>query len=457
MVLVALTLVLSLAMLPEAAESVRPGAEPRAASSAAAALTFHQEVWAEFLDGPTAMEFAPDGRLFVAQQAGNVRIVRDGMLLQEPFLTVDAAVHPEGGLIGVTLDPAFETSGFVYVYYTYALSEESKANRVSRFQVSESDPDRADLDSEAVIIDGIPGANVHNGGGLHFGVDGMLYIGTGAVGTDDASAQDLGTLAGKLLRLNPDGTVPDDNPFVGQDGVRPEIYAYGLRNAFSFGIDPQTGLMLINDVGDDAFEEVNVGSPGANYGWPLCEGYCGTNASGVAVSDELVDPLYVYPHGVGSAIAGGKFVRSPELPEALQGSYVFADFLQDFIRVLDPRTGRACDLHVGDDEVRKPVDLDIGPDGHLYYLRNVPGKVYRLSIAGNPAGVASERLYLLGDLNCSGETDSIDALLVLHTEAGYISFLLCQCADVNNDLRVDSVDASLILQHDARLIDISDR
>ena len=227
-----------------------------------------------------------------------------------------------------------------------------------------------------MILDNISGSSAdnHNGGAIHFGPDGKLYVAVGDNATA-AAAQDLGSLRGKLLRLNPDGSCPSDNPFVNTPGARCEVYSYGLRNPFTFAFDPQDGRLRINDVGENAWEEINPGVVGANYGWPACEG-----PQGVGVGDcnnpGYVYPIHAYTHSQGSAITGGVFYRGSTFPAEFAGDYFYSDYLGDFIRYFD-----------GSDHPWRaasgPVDLKVGPDGALYYASIASGNIQRIQAAGS--------------------------------------------------------------------------
>jgi glucose/arabinose dehydrogenase len=316
---------------------------------------FEETVVASELDTPTDMEFAPDGRLFVAEQEGTVRIIDNGELLPTPFLTIED-VEPlrDSGLLGLTFGLDFDTDGNVFVYYTKPGDE--LENVVSRFTVSADDPNIVDPSSEVVIFDDIPGNPEHNGGQIHFGPDGKLYILIGDV-KSKGDVQSLESLIGKVLRINPDGSVPSDNPFVEDSDARGEIWAYGFRNPFKGDIDHVTGKMYINDVGQRGWEEINLVSEGANYGWPECEGECEDSTS--------ENPIYAYSQSSGCAITGGAFYREVQFPEGYHGSYFFADFCAQWIKRLLP------DNTVKDfvsDSAKAIVDLEVGPDGSLYYL-----------------------------------------------------------------------------------------
>lgn len=328
------------------------------------------------LVSPTAMEIAPDGRIFVCEQGGKLRVIKSGALLATPFVTLTVDNQGERGLIGVALDPAFASNGRVYVYYTTPTP--TPHNRVSRF-VAQGDVAAA---GETVLFElpSLGQALVHNGGGLHFGTDGKLYVGVGENATP-GNSQSMGTTMGKLLRLNTDGSIPTDNPFFATaSGNNRAIWAMGLRNPFTFGVHPGTGTILINDVGNAAFEEIDRGASGANFGWPTTEG--------PTTDARFVTPLFSYAHGMtsttGCAIAGGTFYApaTVSLPAGFVGKYFFADYCSNWVRVLDPAAGTAADFASG---LAAPVDLDVGPDGHLYVLAHGDGTIVRIRPASGQA------------------------------------------------------------------------
>src|SRR5437016_6206637 len=263
---------------------------PGVAPAATLPPGFSESVVASGISSPTAMEFAPDGRLFVCQQNGQLRVIKNDVLLAAPFLTVTPDSNGERGLLGVAFDPNFASNQRVYIYYTVPGSPPH--NRVSRFTAS---GDAAVSGSETVILElnNLSSANNHNGGAIHFGLDGKLYVAAGD-NANSANSQTLGTLLGKILRLNADGSIPADNPFYNvATGVNRVIWALGLRNPFTFAIQPGTGRIFINDVGENTWEEIDDGVAGANYGWPSCEGACGTP------NPNLRDPIYQYSHAEG--------------------------------------------------------------------------------------------------------------------------------------------------------------
>ena len=311
---------------------------------------------------PTAMEFAPDGRLFVCLQGGQLRVIENGVLLATPFVTVPTTANGERGLLGIAFDPNFASNQFVYVYYTVITAPIH--NRVSRFTANGN---VAVPGSETVILelDNLSGATNHNGGAIHFGPDGKLYVAVGE-NANAGNSQILTNRLGKMLRINADGTIPSDNPtsFPGiagsPTGDNRAIWAVGLRNPFTFGFQPGTGRLFINDVGQSTFEEINDGIAGSNYGWSICEGFCSPpNAN-------YRDPLFEYGHGssgtTGCAIVGGAFYNPAinQFPASYVGKYFFGDLCSGWIRLFDPSNGTASDFAT---DISTLVDLKVGPEG----------------------------------------------------------------------------------------------
>ena len=315
------------------------------------------------LDEPTNLAFAPDGRMFVTERDGTVWVVQPGAdevdpvpLLQLPSVATDN----ERGLLGIALDPGFATNGYFYLYFTHG---SLLRNRVSRFQVTGGIASTA---SELVIWQNTFAAAVwHQGGDIHFGPDGYLYI---AVGDHLSSqtAQSLTSFNGKILRIAADGSVPTDNPFY--DGAGPNadaIWVRGLRNPFRFSIDAPTGRMMIGDVGEGTTEEVNVGVRGANYGWPQCEGSCG--------SAGMTNPVHSYAHnGRDASVTGGFIYRGTQFPAEYQGSYFFADYAMNWIRRL---TFDAAGNVTGVRNFEPPNGAVDGPYGDIVGARRGPGRL----------------------------------------------------------------------------------
>jgi glucose/arabinose dehydrogenase len=320
------------------------------------------------LSNATAMQFAPDGRLFIAEQGGRLRVVKDGALLPTPFLTVTVDSSGERGLLGVAFDPAFASNRFVYVYYT--ATTPTIHNRISRFTAN---GDTAVAGSETIVLelDNLSGATNHNGGALSFGPDGKLYAAVGE-NANGANSQTLGNLLGKMLRLNADGSIPTDNPFFNSTtGRNRAIWALGLRNPFTFAFNAAGGQLFINDVGQNTWEEIDDGVAGANYGWPETEG--------ATADPRFRSPRYTYNHSTPGvcAITGGVFYSplTPQFPAEYAQDYFFADFCGGWIRRLDVATGTVTTFATG---IASPVDLKVSDDGALYYLARGANALYRI-------------------------------------------------------------------------------
>jgi glucose/arabinose dehydrogenase len=326
---------------------------------------------------------APDGdsRLFVVEQPGRIRIVRDGELVTEPFLDIVSKVESDGneqGLLSVAFHPDYGSNGFFYVNYTDASGD----TRVERYSVSGADPERADPASAKLIIGYDQPYGNHNGGHVLFGPDGMLYIPTGdggAGGDPQGHGQNRNSLLGKILRIDVDGgdpyAVPTDNPFVGQAGVRPEIWAWGLRNPWRVAFDEQDGLLFVADVGQNAYEEISVipdDDAGVNFGWNRMEArHCFPSGSNCS-QEGLTLPVVEYPRSQGISITGGFVYRGAAIPE-LQGRYVYADFGRDWIRSFRYEGG----------EARGDAELDVeGVSSISSFGRDSQGEMYVVSLAG---------------------------------------------------------------------------
>ncbi len=352
---------------------------------------FTESQWGSDMSGaPTAMAFAPDGRLFVCLQDGHLRVIdKNGVLLASAFVTLSVDSNGERGLLGVAFDPNFASNHYVYVYHTVPGS--TAHNRISRFTAN---GDVAVANSEFVVVDldNLSSATNHNGGAIHFGPDGKLYAGVGE-NADGANSQSLSNRLGKMLRINSDGTIPPDNPasFPGisgsTSGANRAIWAVGLRNPFTFAFQPGTTRMFINDVGQSTWEEINDGIADSNYGWPVAEG------PATPPNPNFRDPIFYYGHGssstTGCAIVGGAFYNPPVLqfPRSFVGKYFFADLCSGWIRVLNTSNNTASDFASG---ISSPVDLHVGPDGALYYLTH-GGQVFRIQATPSQAMNISTR------------------------------------------------------------------
>jgi uncharacterized repeat protein (TIGR03806 family) len=348
------------------AESLDELAAPREPRVPELPEGFADEVVAAGITGATGMAVAPDGRIFICEQTGALRVVRNDALLPDPAVTVEVDSAWERGLLGVALDPDF--TAHQRLFLLHVSPKPFPHHRVSRFTLR---GDSAVSGSEVVLLEGddqtklggsIPAG--HQGGGAHFGKDGCLYLGIGEQ-TAGSPSQRLDTLQGKLLRIRADGSIPEDNPFYRvASGKYRAIWAYGLRNPFGFAVEPDTGRIFVNDVGSSRWEEINEGIAGANYGWP--------DSEGPTTNPLHRGPLHAYGESPTQSIAGGAFYEpsTMQFPPEYAGKYFFADYILNWIRVLDPREPRsAAEFARG---LSGPVDLQVGPDGSLYCLnRNV--------------------------------------------------------------------------------------
>lgn len=298
------------------------------------------EVVAENLQVPWAIDFASDGRIFFTERPGRVRVIQDGRLLPEPWATLPVAAVGEGGLLGLALDPQFERNRYVYVYYTYRYDQGQLRNRVVRL----TDRDGRGQDPET-IIDGIAGANIHDGGRIKFGPDGKLYITTGDA-SQSQLAQDMNSLAGKILRLNADGSIPSDNPFPGSP-----VYSLGHRNPQGLAWHPVTGQLFATEHGPTGNDEVNIIQPGGNYGWPVVQARAGRS--------QFIDPILVFSPSV--APTGATFFQDEFFFTTLRGEHLHRVTLQppDFRQV-------QRDQRLLEGEYGRLRDAVVGPDGALY-------------------------------------------------------------------------------------------
>jgi glucose/arabinose dehydrogenase len=317
------------------------------------------------LDHPTAMAMTPDGRMFITQQGGAMRVVKNGALLPGSALTVTTTFNGERGLLGIAVDPDFATTNHIFVYYT--ATSPTIHNRLSRFTMS---GDSVVAGSEFVLADfpTLSSATNHNGGALSFGGDGKLYVAIGE-NANPSLAQQVNTTFGKMLRFNKDGTIPSDNPFFATNtGLNRSVWASGLRNPYTFAVQPGTGRMFINDVGQNSWEEINEGGAGRNFGWP------GTEGDFVQSSfPSFTRPVYSYSHAAGGiAIAGGAFYNPGfnQFPSTYHGAYFFGDFGNQRIYFINPNSppsaSTAPTFATGAFQI---VDIDVAPDGTLYYLQ----------------------------------------------------------------------------------------
>jgi glucose/arabinose dehydrogenase len=372
-----------------AAATPADGAPPPAAAAERPSRRARLRLVARF-DAPVYVTSPPadPSRLFVVEQAGRVMLVRDGRKLDTPFLDIHSQVTSGGeqGLLSIAFPPDYAGSGRFYVYFT----DRSGDQRIVEYR--RRDADHADPGSARLVLRMADSESNHNGGLLLFGPDGLMYVGTGDGGGGGdqhgahGNAQNLGSLLGKILRIDPRASggrpysVPASNPFAGRAGARAEIYAYGLRNPWRFSFDRRTGDLVIGDVGQNAFEEIDFArrgkARGRNYGWRVFEGYSRYKAGEQAPGH--VRPVIVRSHSDGwCSITGGYVVRDRALA-GLRGRYVFGDFCKG--RILSARlsAGRARGLRRTSMTVPSLSSFGQDARGRVYAV-SLDGPVYRIA------------------------------------------------------------------------------
>ncbi len=343
------------------------------------------------LVSPLDLQAAPGDRdrIFIVEQAGRIRLLKRGSLAGTPFLDIVSRVGSGGerGLLGLAFHPRYAENGRFFVNYT----DRSGDTHIAEFKASPASSDAADPGTERLLLlVDQPYAN-HNGGGLAFGNDGMLYIGLGdggSGGDPHGNAQSLGTHLGKMLRIDVDGGspygVPRDNPFVGRAGALPEIWAYGLRNPWRFAFDRATGDLVIGDVGQNAVEEIDLGLAsrrgGENYGWNVMEGSrCYRPAAGCSTAG-LTLPISEYTHGDGCSITGGVVYRGCRMP-GYHGTYFYSDYCTPFVRSFRIENGRPVDARDWSSslgrEVASPSSYGVDAEGEVYIVDHA-GKVLKI-------------------------------------------------------------------------------
>ncbi|VTS07336.1 PQQ-dependent sugar dehydrogenase [Tuwongella immobilis] len=379
---------------------------------------FSESVLAEGLSRPSAMAVAPDGRIFITEQGGTVRIVDDGELVATPLLTVnvDPSVNTKfshSGLIGIAIDPDFRTNGHIYINYTApGENGDQPFNRISRYTVN---ADNMTVGGETVLVelDPLDDPTSEQGGTMVFGRDGKLYVGVGYLDNLD-NPQSLNNRFGKILRYNKDGSIPDDNPttFAGIDGTTTgdnrAIWAVGFRQPYSMSISA-SGDLLVADVGENSFEELNLGKAGANYGWGVTEG-----PFDPLEYPNFTAPIVAYPHGdgleAGNAVTGASVYQpfanaSGQFPGEFVGDYFYMDFENGWINHFDPSTSESANFASELTGVL-PTALTTTPDGDLLYLSfgfgPAAGKLYSIgydevSPAQVIVGAAGGPLVQIGD------------------------------------------------------------
>jgi glucose/arabinose dehydrogenase len=363
------------------------------------------------LTSPVGMASPKDGtnRLFIIEQGGKIRVIKNGMLLSTPFLNVSDKLdglniaYSEKGLLGLTFHPDYKTNGRFFIYYSAPTKEKGMDHKsiLAQYKVSAANPDVADIKEEMIMEIPQPESN-HNGGCLAFGPDGYLYIGLGdGGGAGDkhgtiGNGQNLNTWLGKILRIDVNGkkpyAVPPENPFVGRSNAKPEIYASGLRNPWRFSFDRATGKLFCADVGQDAWEEINLIEKGKNYGWRIMEGNHCYNPNTNCNTAGLTRPIDEYNHDVGISVCGGYVYRGKTYP-SMQGVYFFADWSGKvfYLRQQGNGTWKRGEV-IADDNRTNDIGSKInsmGEDetGEIYFItqnlfgpKSPTGAVYKLSL-----------------------------------------------------------------------------
>jgi len=461
-------LALPLLAVPAVAEPTEPTAAPAAGSddrpaesSGQRAATPTVSAPAGFTDRvvldvptPTSVGWTPDGRMLLTSDGGQLRVVRDGVLRTTPALDLSgrACTDGERGLSGLAVDPGFATNRHVYLFWTHNVhggcetgTATTPENRVARYTLG--DDDRVVRGSERVLVDHLPSpASNHNGGDVHVGADGLLYISVGDGGCtigDPTRCAALNTNSrrrdipnGKILRVTRTGGVPAGNPNVGLAGARrctapagvepgsgpcTETFASGLRNPFRIARRPGTSSFLVNDVGQGHWEEIDELRAGRDYGWNVREGHCATGSTTDCGPTPYQNPIFDYDHANGcQSITGGAFVPKGLWPAPYDGAYLFADFVCGTVFRLAPRSGGGYTAQPFLTGVNRPVHLAFGPSPagtSLYYLDYFGGQVHRVSYTGgtNTAPVAAfssrpDGLPVAFDAAASDDPDSGDTI-----------------------------------------------
>jgi glucose/arabinose dehydrogenase len=335
------------------------------------------------LDEPVALAFAPDGRLFVAERGGRVRIVADGQVLDPPLLELTVHRSNESGLLGLALDPAFAENHYVYLFATVTPDEQ----QILRFT------ERGGLGEDLTVIRGnLPTTgDLHNGGGLRVAPDGTLFFSIGDTGRPELSPR-LDSLAGKICRIHLDGSIPEDNPLATPTGSRRAVYAMGFRNPFRFCF-ASDGRLFVGDVGSDGparSEEITLIGPAGDGGWPATEGMFDA-----AAFPEYTLPLIAYRDD-GAAVAGCVVYEDAQFPAAYHGNLFHLDYVSKslFRVVLDGDRAVARELFMNTDDVA--VDLCVSPDGGLVYGELFSGAIRKVTYTGadgpgdNPTSTPAE-------------------------------------------------------------------
>lgn len=351
---------------------------------------------------PLDIQNAGDDRLFIVEKEGMIKILNpDGSINEEPFLSLDIInTGSEQGLLGLTFHPNYSNNGFFYVHYI----DNDGNTSISRFSVDPTNPDLALLSSELQILSVAQPTPVHNSGGLDFGLEGYLYIALGDGGAINES-QNTTTLLGNILRIDVDRqdeglnyAIPPTNPFVNQEGYRPEIWDYGLRNPFRISVDLQTNELWIGEVGAATVEEINRSTGGNNFGWRCYEGDLPFDTNGCPPESELVLPAAQYLHVDGDnpfrcSVGGGYVYRGTAYPD-MQGLYFFTDLCSNeiaYIDALDPQEITYSEQFPGN----AFVSFGVNNEDELFITGVDSGSVYRV-VDNNPSQTQTPNEFSFG-------------------------------------------------------------
>lgn len=341
---------------------------------------------------PVDLQTPPDGsgRLFVVEQAGLIKVFGNDPAVSASgtFIDLSSRIETGGerGLLGLSFHPDFTTNGFFFVHYT---KKSTGAIVIARYHVDNATPNQADAASELVILEVAHPVSNHNAGQLAFGGDGFLYLGMGdggGGGDPSENGQNRSVLLGKLLRIDVNSTsgalnyaIPSSNPFVGNIiGAREEIFALGLRNPWRFSFDPPTGRLWLADVGQNAFEEVNLIVSGGNYGWNTMEGKHCFDPASACDQIGLILPLAEYSHAIGESVSGGHVYRGSNIG-SLSGAYLFADFVSGRIFALRHDGLPTAELTTLLDTELNISSFGMDGAGEQYVVSYGDGKIYRIN------------------------------------------------------------------------------
>jgi glucose/arabinose dehydrogenase len=397
---------IALALLAPGAARAQTFADPGFAAETVVTLPQYQVV---------GMQWTSTGTMFIWQKNGLVRVFKNGALLSAPFIDFRGKVntYDDRGMLGLAIDPDFQANGYVYLAYVYEPGSDpndtgAKISRLTRVTADPANRDVALAGSEVTLIDNIPAdGGGHTAGTIRFAPDGTLFLSNGDGSTaayeniGATGAQNIDSLRGKILRVNPDGTAPAPpkatNPFYdGTNSIRSKVWAYGLRNAFRYDFHPTLGDIYACDVGWNTYEEVDHVVAGGNYGWPCYEGYATVPeyhdlfpATCDPPPANAIPPIYAYDRSQGSAVVGGAFYTGNVYPEAYAENFFYSDYTGGWMRrmVLNPDGSIAQNLTFAT-SIGVPVSTEVGPDGLLYYADFVTGQIRRIRYNG-PVAVAS--------------------------------------------------------------------